>query len=191
VVELAVGYDQLFQHARFSEGFVLNGEVRELPSISIYISFANDLYIGLATGVVSLANANIDNGGGARFAITGDTFDAAAKIGYEIPLQPGTSIADRRVYGFVEADYHARYFGGLNYGTGAPADLPSRLYLGGFTVSAGVQISLDGKNNAKAKLKAAQVTAPKAAAAKSIEDKSSKKATKPSDGAAKPADAKN
>jgi hypothetical protein len=152
VVELAVGYDQLFQHARFAEGFDLRGEVRELPSVSIYISFPDDLYVGLATGVVSLANATIDNGT-SRFAITGDTFDAAAKIGYEIPLQPGTSIVDRRIYGFIEADYHARYFGGINYGAGAPADLPGRMYLGGFTLSTGVQISLDAKNNAKATLK--------------------------------------
>jgi hypothetical protein len=180
VVELAVGYDQLFQHARFSDGFTLSGEVRELPSISIYVSFPNDLYVGFATGVVSLANANINDAGAARFSITGDTFDAAAKIGYEIPLQPGTSIVDRRVYGFVESDYHARYFGGLNYGPGAPAELPSRMYLGGFTVSAGVQISLDGKNSAKARLaQAAAKSSPPAA--KPIEAKSSKETPKPGD----------
>jgi hypothetical protein len=152
VVELSVGYDQLFQHSRFSDDFVLKGEVRDLPSISIYVSFPNDMYVGIATGLVSLANATIDNGT-SRFAITGDTFDAAAKIGYEIPLQPGTSIVDRRIYGFVEADYHARYFGGITYGAGAPADLAGRMFLGGFVVSMGVQISLDGKNSAKAKLK--------------------------------------
>lgn len=178
VVELAVGYDQLFQHARFADGFVLRGEIRELPSVSIYVSFPNDVYVGIATGVVSLANANI-NDGVSRYSISGDTFDAAAKIGYTIPFQPGTSIENRRIYGFIEADYHARYFGGINYGAGAPADLPGRMYLGGFTLSTGVQISLDGKNTAKAALKAASV--PPTKPAKAVDAPA--KAIKPKPGA--------
>lgn len=156
VVELAVGYDQLYQHAKFKDGFILDGEIRNLPNVSLYVSFKNDLYVGVATGIVSLANATI-NDGTTRVAIAGDTFDLAAKIGYAIPLQPETSIAERRVNGFVEADYHVRYFGGLNYGSEAPADLPSRVYLGGFTVLAGIQVSIDGgkaKAEEKAKLDA-------------------------------------
>ena len=57
--------------------------------------------------------------------------------------EPGKSLEHRRAYGFVEADYHARFFGGLVYGSGAPADLPSRIYLGGATVSAGIEVMLD------------------------------------------------
>lgn len=140
-VELGVGYDQLYLHSKFRDGFVLSGEVRDLPNVSVYVSFRDDLYVGLATGIVSLANASINNRA-SRFTVTGDTFDVAAKAGYAIPFQSGVPSADRRVNGFVEADYHARYFGGINYGNGAPADLPSRVYLGGFTVVVGVQVSL-------------------------------------------------
>jgi hypothetical protein len=159
MLEISLGYDTLFEHARFNDGTLFTGELRDLPSISVYTTFSNDMYVGIATGVVALANATVDNGA-ARFSITGDTFDAAAKVGYTIPFQPGTSIENRRIYGFIEADYHARYFGGLNYGAGAPLDLPGRMYLGGFTLAIGIQISLDGKNNAKAALKAGTVAKP-------------------------------
>jgi hypothetical protein len=144
VVEMAIGYAQLFQHAKFSDGFSWKGEVRDLPSLSVYISFKNDLYVGIGTGIVSLANTTIDNGA-SRFAVTGDTFDAAAIVGYTIPLQSADSLADQHVKGFIETAYHARYFGGVNYGAGAPADLPGRVYLGGFTVLAGVQIAIGTK----------------------------------------------
>lgn len=153
VVELSVGYDQLYQHAHLGS-FALSGEVRDLPSLSVYVSFPSDLYVGLATGVVSLANATIDDGM-SRYAVSGDTFDVAGKIGYAVSLQPGKELPDRRVSAFVEAGYHARYFGGITYGFNAPADLPQRLYLGGFVVALGIQISIDplhGKSDKPTKL---------------------------------------
>ena len=152
ILELSVGYDSFFEHAQFHDGTVLTGELRDLPSISLYATFSNDVYIGLATGVVSLANASIA-GRATQYTVSGSTFDAAAKIGYSIPFQSSKPIDKQRLYGFVEIDYHVRYFGGLNYGVTSPTDLPNRIYLGGVTVALGIQISLDGKNSAKAKLK--------------------------------------
>ena len=96
------------------------------------------MYVGLATGVVSLANATV----GDDVAVNGSTFDAAAKVGYAIPFQPNTPLEKQRVYGFIEADYHVRYFD-LVYGAGAPAGLPSRMYLGGATASIGIQVMIN------------------------------------------------
>lgn len=142
LVELAVGYDQLFTRERLGS-FIWSGEVRDLPSTTIYVSFPNNFYVGVATGITSLTHTSI-NDGTSRFAVSGDTFDAAVVIGYAFPLQ-ARSLVDRRIGGFVEAAYHARYFGGLDYGPGAPASLPDRLYLGGFTVSVGIQLAIGAK----------------------------------------------
>jgi hypothetical protein len=143
IVELAIGYDQFFEHADLkASGYLLDGNMRDLPSISVYFTFRHNVYVGLSTGVVSLAGATVSNPSN-RFTVTGDTFDAAGKLGYAIPFQPGQPLAKQRVYGFVEADYHARYFGALNYSAGAPADLPTRIYLGGVTLAIGIQVCID------------------------------------------------
>ena len=142
LVELAVSYDELFERARLGT-FVWTGEVRNLPGTTLYVTFRNGLYVGVATGVTSLAHTSIDNGT-ARYSVGGDTFDFAPSVGYSFPFQD-SSLDDRRVDGFVEVAYHVRYFGGLDYGPGAPADLPSSIYLGGFALCAGVQIAIGAK----------------------------------------------
>jgi len=141
VAELAVGYEQLFLNAKLDQRFAMHGTVRDLPSISVYVSFPNNLYVGVGTGVTSLVNTTITDST-SRFTVTGDTFDVAAKAGYVIPLGGGDSLTSRRINAFIEGSYHARQIGGVNYSMGAPANLPSRLYIGGGVVAVGVQVSL-------------------------------------------------
>jgi hypothetical protein len=141
-VELALGYDNAFEHAQLRNGAVLDGELRSLPSISVYLTLASDVYIGLGTGVVSLTNASLTTPA-AKYPLGGDTFDASARLGYSLPLEPSKALANRRAYAFVEADYHVRYFGGLSYSLGAPPETPSRMYLGGASFSLGLQVMLD------------------------------------------------
>jgi len=140
-VELAVGYDQLFVQAKLDDRFSLHGTLRNLPAISAYVSFNNHTYVGLGTGLASFSNSSIQDSTG-RYSFSGDTFDLAAKAGVTFALDRSTALKDRRVDAFIEGSYHARILGGVNYGTGAPADLPSRLFVGGVVVTAGVQISL-------------------------------------------------
>lgn len=161
LVEIGMGYDQLFQRGRL-RGFAWTGEVRDLPSTAIYVSFPDGLYVGLATGIASLANASIDDGT-SRFSVGGDTFDAAGVVGFSFSFED-RPLDDRRVGGFVELAYHARYFGGVDYGAGAPASLPASLYLGGFAASVGVQIAIGAKAAITAKPKvppASSVVVPK------------------------------
>lgn len=152
ICELAVGYGQVIENMAFHNGYTLTGEVQDLPSISLYFTFHNDIYIGIGTGLISLANASI-NEGSTRITVSGDTFDASAKVGYAIPLQRSLPLEEQRFFGFVEADYDARYFGGLTYtGTpplspGALAELPTRIYLGGASLAIGVQVLLDPINS--------------------------------------------
>lgn len=162
LVEIGVGYDQLFQRGKLRD-FAWTGEVRDLPSTAIYVSFPDGLYVGLATGIASLANASIDDGT-SRYSVSGDTFDAAGIIGFSFSFED-RPLDDRRVGGFVELAYHARYFGGVDYGPGAPASLPGSLYLGGFVASAGVQIAI-GAKAALGKSKPAAPSTPALAPAK-------------------------
>ena len=143
-VELALGYEQLFLHEKLSS-FELRGTLRDLPSSTIYISGTTGRlhpYLGFGTGVVSLANTTI-NDGTSRFSISGDTFDLDFKTGLAVGLAcDGDCAKHERVNLFVEGAYHARFFGGVAYGSGAPPDLPGSLYFGGFVVSAGAQVAL-------------------------------------------------
>lgn len=145
VVELAVGYDQLFLESKLG-AFTMHGTVRDLPSISAYTSLSNGLYFGIGTGLTSLANTTITDGT-SRFTVSGDTFDLDGHVGYALALDGAKKLNDTRLNAFIDLGYHARAFGGVNYSTNAPvADLPSRLYLGGFVVAAGIQVSLKPSN---------------------------------------------
>jgi hypothetical protein len=142
LVEIGVSYAQLFERATLGR-YTLTGEVRDLPGSTVYVTFPHGLYVGLGTGVTALAHASI-NDGTSRYSVGGDTLDLSGVVGYVITLH-GRRASDRRVNSFVEIGYHARYFGGLDWGSGAPATLPISAYLGGCVVSFGVQIAIGAK----------------------------------------------
>ena len=159
LVEIGVSYAQVFERGTLG-GYVFTGELRDLPGSTVYVTFHDGLYLGIGTGMTSLAHASVDNGT-SRYAVSGDTIDLSGVVGFATTLL-GRDAADRRVNGFVEVAYHARYFGGLDWGMGAPATLPTSAYLGGGTVSIGVQLAI----GAKAAIAADPVAAAASAAAK-------------------------
>lgn len=139
-VELSVGYDQMFMRARFVDRYTLRGTLKNLPSISVYASHANGLYVGFGTGLVSLNNVSAFNDGHRAFSISGDTFDLTGRLGIAKNLGGSGGIKPANL--FVELAYHARFLGSAAYGTGAPDTLPRSLYFGGVVISVGAQVSV-------------------------------------------------
>lgn len=136
-VELALGYSQLFMRAKLADTYALRGTVRNFPSTSIYFTYRpKGLYLGLGTGPVSLSNVTAYTPEGARFTVGGDTLNLALHGGWVTDLSDELNL-------FVEGAYHARYIGGLTYGSGAPSTgLPPSAYFGGVVLSVGVQVTM-------------------------------------------------
>jgi hypothetical protein len=138
VIELAVGYDDLFMSASLGGRYQARGSIRSLPSISIYFSTFYNFYAGVGTGITSMTNVFVYDNTRRIASLKGDTFDLAGTLGYIVPMG--------RVALFLEAGYHTRYLGGVSYGDHErPMDiagLPRSLYFGGFSLALGFQLDL-------------------------------------------------
>jgi hypothetical protein len=146
VIELAVGYDQLFIDSSI-DNYQVRGSIRSLPSIFVYFSTFHNFYAGLGTGIASMTNVFVYDNNKRVASLKGDTFDLAAKIGFiTCPI--------RRVSLFAEAGYHVRHLGGVFYdNVQMPTDivgLPRSLYFGGISFGAGIQINLTSESKPEA-----------------------------------------
>jgi len=133
--EVALGYGQYFDLPTVP-GVTLRGAVRELPSVSFYVTHHLDgplgnwgLFGALRTGFLTLADARAYVGGDA-VDLAGSTFEAGAGIGLVWS------------HLFVEVGYRARYFPSLSQSGNNLAEVPRFLRMNGVFVQAGIQVSV-------------------------------------------------
>ncbi|MEO6527927.1 MAG: hypothetical protein ABIP93_15010 [Gemmatimonadaceae bacterium] len=142
-LDLGIGYGQM-DGLRYGGTYELHGSVRELPSISAYVTAKLydriGVYGGVRTGVITLQDAQLfvtNTDGTAMFTLSSTSFEFGAPLG--IDLQP--------VHGIhltLEAAYMRRIFNSISFEptTGFPQDYPRSLDLSGWSWSAGIQFPL-------------------------------------------------
>jgi hypothetical protein len=141
--DLGIGYGQM--DGLVADGaFDLRGSVRELPSISAYVSASlNDrigVYGGVRTGVITLTDAQLyvpDGTTSSVYTLSSTSFEFGAPIGVDVKL-----VGDLHLTGEVE--YMRRIFNSLTTdpSTGFPTAFPRTLNLSGWSWSLGLQLPL-------------------------------------------------
>ena len=141
--DLGIGYGQMDGLAAGGE-FDLHGSVRELPSISAYVTaFLHDrigVYGGVRTGVITLEDAQLYVADGATtsvYTLSSTSFEFGAPLGLDLKLAGGLHIT-------AEVEYMRRIFNSLSTDppTGFPSTFPRTLNLSGLSWSLGVQLPL-------------------------------------------------
>jgi hypothetical protein len=141
--DLGIGYGQMDGLASAGP-YELRGSVRELPSISAYVtarlSDRIGIYAGVRTGVITLQDAQMYVGDGeatSLFTLSSTSFEFGAPLGLDIPVAGDLHLT-------VEAEYMRRIFNSLTFDppTGFPPTFPRALDLSGMSWSVGVQVPL-------------------------------------------------
>ena len=141
--DLGIGYGQM--DGLVADGaFDLRGSVRELPSISAYVSASlNDrigIYGGVRTGVITLTDAQLyvpDGTTSSVYTLSSTSFEFGAPIGVDVKL-----VGDLHLT--AEVEYMRRIFNSLTTDppTGFPTAFPRTLNLSGWSWSLGLQLPL-------------------------------------------------
>jgi hypothetical protein len=141
--DLGIGYGQL--DGLVADGdFDLHGSVRELPSISAYVSagFTDRIgvYGGVRTGVITLTDAQLYVPEGATssvYTLSSTSFEFGTPVGVDVKL-----VGDLHLTGEVE--YMRRIFNSLTTdpSSGFPSAFPRTLNLSGWSWSVGLQLPL-------------------------------------------------
>ena len=141
--DLGVGYGQM--DGLGSDGpFDLHGSVRELPSISAYVtarlSDRTAIYGGVRTGVITLEDAQMYVAEGATtsvYTLSSTSFEFGAPIGVDLRIAGDLHVT-------VEAEYMRRIFSSLSTDppSGFPSIFPRTLDLSGWSWSLGVQLPI-------------------------------------------------
>jgi hypothetical protein len=148
LLELGVGWGQITEFASRDSTFDLHGSVRELPSVSLYVTDMNsDLqpYMGIRSGIIRLQNAQmVSRATPDTTALvkgyfgSAEAFQLGFVIGFVKSLAPNLHLT-------TELAHHRRYFPSVAWAT-APADLPRSfprsLDFSGQSLSVGLQVKL-------------------------------------------------
>ena len=141
--DLGIGYGQMDGLVADGE-FDLHGSVRELPSISAYVSASlNDrfgIYGGVRTGIITLTDAQLyvpDGTTTSVYTLSSTSFEFGAPLGIDVKLVGELHLT-------AEVEYMRRIFNSLTTDppTGFPTAFPRTLNLSGMSWSLGVQLPL-------------------------------------------------
>lgn len=145
ILELALGYSQFSGLTSADASFELRGTVREYPALSVYASFDRFLpfitpYIGARSGLIDIAHLQAVESIGSDSTRVYAASPRAFQFGAVVGLSVGPQLAPLR----VEYAYHSRSFASLQWSgaTVIPSRLPREITFSGWTLSAGIQISL-------------------------------------------------
>jgi len=141
--DLGIGYGQM--DGLGADGpFDLHGSVRELPSISAYVTARlgdhAGVYGGVRTGVITLEDAQMYVAEGATtsvYTLSSTSFEFGAPIGVDVK-----AVGDLHIT--AEVEYMRRIFNSLSTEppSGFPSIFPRSLNLSGWSWSLGVQLPL-------------------------------------------------
>jgi hypothetical protein len=141
--DLGIGYGQM--DGLVAEGaFDLHGSVRELPSLSAYVSASlhdrMGIYGGVRTGVITLTDAQLyvpDGATSSVYTLSSTSFEFGAPFGVDVKM-----VGDLHVT--AEVEYMRRIFNSLTTDppTGFPTAFPRTLNLSGWSWSLGLQLPL-------------------------------------------------
>ena len=141
--DLGVGYGQM-DGLRADGPFDLHGSVRELPSISAYVtarlSDRAGIYGGVRTGVITLEDAQMYVAEGATtsvYTLSSTSFEFGTPLGVDLRVAGDLHIT-------AEAEYMRRIFNSLSTDppNGFPSIFPRTLNLSGWSWSLGLQLPL-------------------------------------------------
>lgn len=141
--DLGIGYGQM-DGLGADETFDLHGSVRELPSISAYVtarlSDRIGIYGGVRTGVITLEDAQMYNAEGATtsvYTLSSTSFEFGTPLGLDLKVAGDLHLT-------AEVEYMRRIFNSLSTDppTGFPSLFPRTLNLSGLSWSLGVQLPL-------------------------------------------------
>lgn len=141
--DLGIGYGQM--DGLVADGdFDLHGSVRELPSISAYVTASlHDrigIYGGVRTGVITLADAQLyvpDGTTSSVYTLSSTSFEFGAPLGLDLRVAGALHVT-------AEVEYMRRIFNSLTTdpSTGFPSGFPRTLNLSGLGWSLGLQLPL-------------------------------------------------
>ncbi|PYP76239.1 MAG: hypothetical protein DMD35_19155 [Gemmatimonadetes bacterium] len=140
--DLGIGYGQM--DGLGADAFDLHGSVRELPSISAYVtarlSDRIGIYGGVRTGVITLEDAQMYNGEGSTtsvYTLSSTSFEFGTPLGLDLKIAGDLHLT-------AEVEYMRRIFNSLSTDppTGFPSVFPRTLDLSGMSWSLGVQLPL-------------------------------------------------
>ena len=138
--EMGIGYGQLTGFESGDPTLDLRGQVRELPSASLYASYEPiGAYFGLRSGFMSLRALRAYDPAGVAFSGLADTFLMAGLIGNSVEVL-GLNV-------FAEVAYSIRSFPSVEWkpvspGGGLPLNLPRELSFSGWSIGTGVQFRM-------------------------------------------------
>jgi hypothetical protein len=141
--DLGIGYGQMDGLVADGE-FDLHGSVRELPSISAYVTASLSdrigVYGGLRTGVITLEDAQLyvaDGSTTSVYTLSSTSFEFGAPLGLDVKLAGDLHIT-------AEVEYMRRIFNSLSTDppNGFPSAFPRTLNLSGLSWSLGLQLPL-------------------------------------------------
>ena len=141
--DLGIGYGQM--DGLVADGdFDLHGSVRELPSISAYVTASlHDhvaVYGGVRTGVITLTDAQLyvpDGATSSVYTLSSTSFEFGAPLGLDLRLAGALHVT-------AEVEYMRRIFNSLTTDppSGFPSSFPRTLNLSGWSWSLGLQLPL-------------------------------------------------
>ena len=142
--DLGVGYGQIDGLASAGP-YELHGSVRELPSISAYVTVGLTdrigIYAGVRTGIITLQDAQVyladDEATTSLFTLSSTSFEFGAPLGIDLQIAGDLHVT-------AEAAYMRRIFNSLSYDppTGFPSNFPRALDLSGMSWSVGIQVPI-------------------------------------------------
>ena len=133
-LELGVGYGQLQGLEFRDEALDLSASVRDVPSLSLYVSFDPwGSYFGFRTGYMRAGDLQAADAGGHTFSGHADAFLVGTLLGHAVAAGP--------LWLFLEGGYTHRSFPSVRWegDTPLPAGLPRELDVSGWFVGTGIQ----------------------------------------------------
>lgn len=140
--ELGLGYGQLVGFDSGDETLDLHGQVRDLPSVSLYANYdPMGFYFGLRSGFMKLQGLQAFNEDGDAFTGEGESFLAALLLGQAVEVL-GINV-------FIEGAYSVRYFPSIEwrtvaFGASLAPNLPRELSFSGWSIGTGIQFGVGG-----------------------------------------------
>jgi hypothetical protein len=147
LVELALGYSQVSGFYSTNPSIDLRGSLRELPSLSLYVTVCPDNplspYFGLRSGLIQLHHTRLYDstaaatGPGAVYSVDAQAFQAGPVAGAALEI--------KSINLFAEGSYLFRNFPSLDIKAESnivPSQFPRALNFSGYYFQAGIQIEI-------------------------------------------------
>ena len=140
IFEMGIGYGQLVGFDSTDPNVELYGQVRELPSASVYASYEPvGAYFGMRSGFMSIQGLRAYDPGGEAFTGTAESFLLAGVVGSAVEVL-GFNV-------FLEGAYSIRHFPSVEWralspGTPLDSSLPREMSFSGWSVGTGIQFAI-------------------------------------------------